>query len=140
MRLAHRGKVVVDGVSEDMVIKFSKAESLNRQLCFKDAEMQAIARAWARRFNELEPTPSPTISFVPSYVLELVDRPGRPVCGCEPFIDGVFQKHNNNVGAAVAQVTRDGSEDYSATAQAFRCACVVCLAHRRSEFAHQMCI
>jgi hypothetical protein len=30
---------------------------------------------------------------------ELVDRPGRPVCGAEKYIVGEFRKHNNNVGA-----------------------------------------
>jgi len=45
-----------------------------------------------------------TVDFVPAYVFELVDRPGRPLIGAEEFIEGVFQKHNNNVGGTITGV------------------------------------
>ncbi|KAJ1471484.1 kinase-like domain-containing protein [Baffinella frigidus] len=34
--------------------------------------------------------------------MELVDRPGRPLIGMEQFVEGVFEKHNNNVGGTVS--------------------------------------
>lgn len=86
---------------------------------YLDSEMQNLAGLWANSFNELDPEPLINISFVQSYVLELVDRPGRPLCGCERFIDGDFQKHNNNVGAAVISVQKYDEADISAIAQAF---------------------
>jgi len=54
------------------------------------------------------------VDFVPAYVFELVDRPGRPLIGAEEFIEGVFEKHNNNVGGTVG-----GVQEERATPNAF---------------------
>jgi hypothetical protein len=59
-----------------------------------DVEMQHLAGQWALRYNESSPPPPIPLEFVTSYVLELVDRPGRPICGVERRIDGSFQKVN----------------------------------------------
>lgn len=40
--------------------------------------------------------------FVPAFVLEFVDRNGRPFAACERYIAGSFKKHNNNVGSSAA--------------------------------------
>ena len=39
------------------------------------------------------------VAFVPTYALELHDRGGGVFCGCEPVLQGNYQKHNNNDGA-----------------------------------------
>ncbi|GAB5358477.1 hypothetical protein AAMO2058_000461200 [Amorphochlora amoebiformis] len=54
---------------------------------------------WAKKYNACNPPKD--VQFALCFVLELVDRPGRPVCGAEVFISGKFMKHNNNVGAVV---------------------------------------
>ena len=36
------------------------------------------------------------MSFLDAYVLELKDRPGRPICAVEKYIDGDYKKYNNN--------------------------------------------
>ena len=115
MRLAVRGVITVDGSPLDMVVKFSKGDAA-RQIAFREAEAQAVAQFWARKWNALDPPLR--LEVVPAYVLELVDRPGRPVCGCERFIEGSFRKYNNNVGAAVATGPAD-EDDLSTAAQAF---------------------
>ena len=48
-----------------------------------------------------------------------MDRPGRPLCGAELFIDGPFLKHNNNVGAVVNNGESVQAEVDRETAQAF---------------------
>ena len=52
------------------------------------------ARMWAQKFNERAPPKS--VDFIAAYVLELVDRAGKPLCGVEKFIPGTYVKWNNN--------------------------------------------
>eukprot|EP00961_Rhodomonas_salina_P008888 121451-Rhodomonas_salina.1 len=60
--------------------------------------------------------PPPSSSLPPPYVFELVDRPGRPLIGVEEFVEGVFIKHNNNVGGIMTA----GGDSERATPNAFR--------------------
>lgn len=96
-RRAHKAQMMYEGAMRMFVCKFAKDPNTSRQLYFNDVEAQKCAEMWAAQFNECRP-PKP-IYFVPCFVLELVDRPGRPLCGCELYIEGEFKKHNNNVGA-----------------------------------------
>ncbi|KAL0241010.1 hypothetical protein GEMRC1_006246 [Eukaryota sp. GEM-RC1] len=81
-----------------LVAKFPRKDRPTppRHLFFKDVKCQMIAKRFAEAYNELNPPK--LVSFLPAYVLELCDRPGRPLCHCEKYIDGIFQKHNNNYG------------------------------------------
>ncbi|EFA86497.1 myosin heavy chain kinase [Heterostelium album PN500] len=81
----------------DLVGKFSTNKKTTRDSYFTDVLMQAFCAKWAEKFNELRP-PKP-ITFLPTYVYELIDHPPPyPVCGGEPFIEGEYKKHNNNSG------------------------------------------
>lgn len=114
LRAAHRAALRrrPSGVEEDAVVKFALDARTPASAHFADAERQTRCAAWARRFNE---SGAPRrVRFLPARVVELADRPGRPSCGCEPFVAGRFVKLNNNVGAAAA-----GSDLESDTAQAF---------------------
>lgn len=85
-----------------------------------DVEAQEIASHFASQFNAYLPPDAVSINYVPAVVLELVDRPGRPLCGCEQLIDGEFKKHNNNVGAAPTTSGADDARKYEINvAQAF---------------------
>jgi len=95
--------------------------STPKTLYAQDVEAQVYAAGWAAKFNQFLPSPAALasaaagsgagaggsgglsavrpVSFVEAFVVEMVDRPGRPLAGCEPHIKGEFAKHNNNVGA-----------------------------------------
>ncbi|EGG15107.1 myosin heavy chain kinase [Cavenderia fasciculata] len=80
-----------------LVGKFSTNKKTTRDSYFTDVLMQTFCAKWTEKFNEMKP-PKP-ITFLPSYVYELIDHPPPyPVCGGEPFIDGEYKKHNNNSG------------------------------------------
>jgi len=93
------------GAPVAFVLKFAKDPQTPRSMYFSDVEAHEIAHLYARKFSAQLPATQPPISYVSVCVLELVDRPGRPVCGCEQMLDsssGVFRKYNNNVGAVCA--------------------------------------
>ncbi|GAM27559.1 hypothetical protein SAMD00019534_107350 [Acytostelium subglobosum LB1] len=81
----------------ELVGKFSSNKKTTRDSYFTDVLMQTFCSKWAEKFNESKP-PKP-ITFLPTYVYELIDHPPPyPVCGGEPFIEGEYKKHNNNSG------------------------------------------
>jgi hypothetical protein len=69
---------------------------LDRDIYFKDVEMQSVAKYYAKQFNEYNPPKG--VDFVAAWILRLDDREGAPLCGVERFIDGPYRKHNNNFG------------------------------------------
>jgi len=72
-------------------------------------EIQMYSKQFAKKFNE--PNPPKKVDFVSAWLLELLEREDRPLCGVEKFIDGPYRKHNNNFGYV--------SEDERNTPQAF---------------------
>ena len=93
------GKTVIKGQPVQFVCKFAIDKATPKQLYFNDVEAQVFAKVWAAKFNEAKPPRS--IDYIDCFVLELVDRPGRPLTGCEIYLGGTFTKKNNNVGATV---------------------------------------
>jgi elongation factor 2 kinase len=77
-------------------MSFDPRDALDRSVYFKDVEMQCYAREYAKKFNEYNPPKA--VDFVAAWNLELIQRPGRPICGVERYIDGQYAKHNNNYG------------------------------------------
>lgn len=67
------------------------------------------SKQWAKRFNRYDPPKR--IDFIACSILELIERPNRPICTVEQFIAGPYRKHNNNWGYV--------SEDERNTPQAF---------------------
>jgi len=104
------------------VCKFARdAANTQRSTYFADVEAHEIAQLYAEAFNAVLPAKYPRISYVPVCILELVDRPGRPVCGAEQELIGRFRKYNNNVGAVCAQppaTTREALAEEAAEARA----------------------
>lgn len=68
----------------------------DRDIYFRDVEMQSVAKYYAKLFNEYNPPKN--VDFVKAWILQLDDREGSPICGVERFIDGPYRKHNNNYG------------------------------------------
>ena len=109
MRTAHRlFDLAASGPDGLFVVKFSKDPKESPQRFFDDVEMQMEARMWAQKFNESGPPKA--VDFIAAYVLELVDRPGKPLCAVEKFIPGNYVKWNNNW---------DWSDELRNTPQAF---------------------
>eukprot|EP01133_Synstelium_polycarpum_P016898 gene16898-20094_t len=97
MRKAFRMKdLSAEGPTSQMVAKLFKDPNEDRMVYFKDVEMQTYAKEIAERFNAKGPPKK--IDFVPAFVMELVERQGKPFCAVEYFIEGKYEKHNNNYG------------------------------------------
>jgi len=95
--------------NETHVAKLSIDPTEDRDIYFIDVEIQMYSRQFAEKFNEYNPPNK--VDFVIAWLLELIEREERPVCGVERFIDGSYRKHNNNFGYV--------SEDERNTPQAF---------------------
>lgn len=81
-----------------------------RDIYFRDVEMQAYARSYARLFNKYNPPKK--VDFVFAFILELVDRENNPICGVERYIPGEYKKHNNNHGY-VSEAERNTPQAFS---------------------------
>jgi len=103
----------LDAAKEDAGITYVAKMAIDpyedREIYFQDVEMQMYAREWAEKFNSHQPPKR--IEFIQAWLIELIDRPGKPICGVERFIDGPYRKHNNNFGFV--------SDDERNTPQAF---------------------
>ncbi|EKX49331.1 hypothetical protein GUITHDRAFT_151508 [Guillardia theta CCMP2712] len=105
LRECYRMQIVSkDGTRRNVVAKISKDPDEDKNTYYRDVQAQMCAKMWAIEFNACDVPKS--IDFVKAYVFELVDRPGRPLIGVEEFVEGVFQKHNNNVGGTVGDCDR----------------------------------
>eukprot|EP01113_Clastostelium_recurvatum_P001530 TRINITY_DN10622_c0_g1_i5.p2 TRINITY_DN10622_c0_g1~~TRINITY_DN10622_c0_g1_i5.p2 ORF type:complete len:845 (-),score=200.72 TRINITY_DN10622_c0_g1_i5:73-2607(-) len=114
MRKAYRMRdLSQEGPASQMVCKMFKDPSEDRTTYFREVEMQMQAKEIAERFNRRNPPKK--VDFVTCFVMELVDRPPvappptasggppsgpplRQICSVEYFIDGKYEKHNNNYG------------------------------------------
>jgi hypothetical protein len=76
------------------VAKMSRTPATDRDIYFKDVEMQMEAKMWADRFNDK--FGKKVVDFLVAYVAELVERPGAPLIGVEKMVDGNYVKYNNN--------------------------------------------
>jgi hypothetical protein len=62
-----------------MVAKISMdpKDNLNKKVYFQDVEIQEYAKVYAKKFNSYEPPKN--VDFVKAFILELVDRKGKPM-------------------------------------------------------------
>ena len=93
-------EVEADGGYVDYVAKWFKFEAEKREWYYAEAEAQM---AWpgtrlAQQFNKLHPSPPKQVGFVPVFVMEMIDRPGKPLFNVEPLLSGAYEKHNDNDG------------------------------------------
>ncbi len=71
-------------------------EETERDTYFQDVRLQMDAKLWGDEYNRHNP-PKKICVFMMS-VIEMVDRPGRPLFHLEHFIDGDYIKYNSNSG------------------------------------------
>jgi len=109
MRAAyHMRDLSASGEKSQFVAKIAKVIGTPVAQYFDDVRMQTEAQKWAHEFNGKN-VPK-RVEFIAAYVMELIDRPNRPICGVELFVPGQYVKYNNNW---------DWSDDRRNTPQAF---------------------
>jgi elongation factor 2 kinase len=91
------------------VAKISLDPNEDREIYFQDVSMQCVAKMYTKMYNSYNPPKK--VDFINSWLLELIGRLDRPLCGVERYICGEYRKHNNNFGYV--------SEDERNTPQAF---------------------
>jgi len=101
-------------------ISMDPRDNKNREIYFRDVEMQTVAKYYASKFNEYHPPKK--VDFVAAWLLRLESREGTPMCGVERYIDGTYRKHNNNFGYV--------SEEERNTPQAFSHFTYECSSHK----------
>lgn len=92
------------------VAKCSKDEDEPQQTYFVDCEMQSLCQYFAEEFNAKNPPKR--VDFLDAFMIECIDRPGKPIFAIEPFMPGKYIKHNNNWGF-VSQEDRNTPQAFS---------------------------
>lgn len=108
-RTAHKFKDLTNP-NHPFVAKFS-TKNASREQYFVDVLMQTFCAKWADLYNSFNAPKK--ITFLPSFVLELVDRATPVVCGGEPFIEGDYMKFNNNSGYVNSDAARNTPQAFS---------------------------
>lgn len=72
-----------------------------------------VAEELSRQFNCLSPGPPKKVGFVPVVVMEMVDRPGKPLFNVEPLLKGSYEKHNDNDGGIFTRCAQPNAAQYS---------------------------
>jgi hypothetical protein len=104
LRCAHRLQILLDnGERQNFVAKISKDPAECRETYLRDVQAQSVAKRWAYEFNS-QRVPK-KVDFIECAIIELAERPGRPLVGIEPFVEGVFQKHNSNISSGTERST-----------------------------------
>jgi len=104
----HMQDLSFSGDDKKYVLKLYKDVHEKPQIYYDDVKMQMEAKMWAVRYNDRNPPKH--VEFLDACVLELKDRPDKPICAVEKFIGGEYKKNNNN---------GDWSDDQRNTPQAF---------------------
>jgi len=91
-------------------ISMDPRDNQGREVYFADVQMQCLAKMYAAKYNEYGPPKK--VDFVSACIYQLLDREGRPICGVERFISGVYRKHNNNYGY-VSEEERNTPQSFS---------------------------
>ena len=98
MRSAYRMRIVdgmdVHGKDRIWVLKLSKDPKEPTRQYYKDVEMQMEAKKWATQFNKTG-TPK-QVDFIAAQVVILIDRPAKPTCTMEKYVEGEYVKYNDN--------------------------------------------
>ena len=99
--------LIKSGASEsEYLIKIPNNEKLNNPTAaIVEVVMQTYAKHWASLFNSLSPPQK--LDFIDSSVIQLVDRPGKPVYVVESYMGDQFEILSDFYGNAVTQVAEN---------------------------------
>ena len=82
--------------SNNYVAKSYMDSSVPFQTYYEDVKLQMDAKLWGEEYNRHNP-PKKVDIFMMS-VLEMIERPGKPLFHIEHYIDGDYVKYNSNSG------------------------------------------
>ncbi|XP_063171288.1 eukaryotic elongation factor 2 kinase isoform X2 [Candoia aspera] len=71
-------------------------ETVNRDVYFEDVRLQMEAKLWGEEYNRHKPPKQ--VDIVQTCIIEMKNRPGRPLFHLEHFIEGKYIKYNSNSG------------------------------------------
>ncbi|XP_034049421.1 LOW QUALITY PROTEIN: eukaryotic elongation factor 2 kinase [Thalassophryne amazonica] len=71
-------------------------ETVDRDVYFEDVRLQMEAKLWGEEYNRHRPPKQ--VDIMQMCVLEMTNRPGKPLFHLEHYIEGVYIKYNSNSG------------------------------------------
>ncbi|XP_042293157.1 eukaryotic elongation factor 2 kinase isoform X2 [Sceloporus undulatus] len=71
-------------------------ESVNRDVYFEDVRLQMEAKLWGEEYNRHKPPKQ--VDIVQTCIIEMKNRPGKPLFHLEHYIEGKYIKYNSNSG------------------------------------------
>ncbi|XP_066465585.1 eukaryotic elongation factor 2 kinase isoform X2 [Tiliqua scincoides] len=71
-------------------------ETVNRDVYFEDVRLQMEAKLWGQEYNRHKPPKQ--VDIVQTCIIEMKNRPGKPLFHLEHYIEGKYIKYNSNSG------------------------------------------
>uniref|UniRef100_A0A8C3MCE9 Eukaryotic elongation factor 2 kinase n=1 Tax=Geospiza parvula TaxID=87175 RepID=A0A8C3MCE9_GEOPR len=71
-------------------------ESVSRDVYFEDVRLQMEAKLWGEEYNRHKPPKQ--VDIVQTCIIEMKNRPGKPLFHLEHYIEGKYIKYNSNSG------------------------------------------
>ncbi|XP_051925600.1 eukaryotic elongation factor 2 kinase isoform X2 [Hippocampus zosterae] len=71
-------------------------ETVDRNVYFEDVRLQMEAKLWGEEFNRHKPPKQ--VDIMQMCVVEMTERPGKPLFHLEHYIEGKYIKYNSNSG------------------------------------------
>ncbi|KYO30627.1 eukaryotic elongation factor 2 kinase isoform B [Alligator mississippiensis] len=71
-------------------------ETVDRDVYFEDVRLQMEAKLWGEEYNRHKPPKQ--VDIVQTCIIEMKNRPGKPLFHLEHYIEGKYIKYNSNSG------------------------------------------
>uniref|UniRef100_A0A0P6J235 Eukaryotic elongation factor 2 kinase n=1 Tax=Heterocephalus glaber TaxID=10181 RepID=A0A0P6J235_HETGA len=71
-------------------------ETVDRDVYFEDVRLQMEAKLWGQEYNRHKPPKQ--VDIMQMCIIELKERPGKPLFHLEHYIEGKYIKYNSNSG------------------------------------------
>nr|XP_020655218.1 eukaryotic elongation factor 2 kinase isoform X3 [Pogona vitticeps] len=71
-------------------------ETVSRDVYFEDVRLQMEAKLWGEEYNRHKPPKQ--VDIVQTCIIEMMNRPGKPLFHLEHYIEGKYIKYNSNSG------------------------------------------
>eukprot|EP00899_Mesostigma_viride_P019617 jgi/Mesvir1/27657/Mv07381-RA.2 len=78
---------------------------------YEDVKLQMQSKVYGELYNRTEPPKK--VDFLQAYLVEMVNRPGRPLFCVEHHMEGAYHKYNTNSGFVSDEVSRSTPQAFS---------------------------